>query len=117
MRRLVEVRTYRLKPGTSAAFHDAFLNRGIPLVKTAGMDVVAFGFSAGDPDGYFLLRSFASLEDRLATEDAFYSSDAWRRGPRQSIVEHIETYQDTLVWLSPEAIDNLRRDLRPAEAC
>ena len=45
MKRLVEIRTYRLRPGTSAVFHDAFVNRGIPLVKSAGMDVVAFGFS------------------------------------------------------------------------
>ena len=92
MKRLVEVRTYRLRPGTSAVFHDAFVNRGIPLVKSAGMDVVAFGLSAGDPDGYFLLHAFASLEDRQATEDAFYASDAWRKGPRQSIIEHIESY-------------------------
>jgi hypothetical protein len=111
VKRLVEVRTYRLKPGTSAAFHDAFVNRGIPLVRTAGMDVVAFGFSTGDPDGYFLLRAFASLEDRQATEDAFYGSDAWRKGPRQSVIEHIESYQDTLVWMNAETVDLLRRDL------
>lgn len=111
---LVEVRTYRLKPGTSTVFHDAFINRGIPLVKAAGMDVVAFGFSADDPNGYFLLRAFASLEVRQATEEAFYSSDVWRKGPRQSIIEHIESYQDTLIWLSPEAVDLLRRDLNAA---
>jgi hypothetical protein len=74
------------------------------------MDVVAFGFSTNDPNGYFLMRAFASLEDRQATEDAFYSSDVWRKGPRQSIIEHIESYQDTLVWLSPEAVELLRRD-------
>jgi hypothetical protein len=111
MKRLVEIRTYRLKRGTSAAFHDAFVTRGIPLVRTAGMDVVAFGFSIGDTDGYFLLRAFASPEDRQVTEDAFYASDAWRKGPRNSIIEHIESYQDTLVWLTSEAIDLLRRDL------
>ena len=112
MKRVLEVRTYRLKPGSGPALHQAFIDKGIPLVKGAGMDVVAFGFSAGDPDGYFLMRAFASLEDRQATEDAFYSSDAWRKGPRQSIIEHIESYQDTLLWLSSEAIDRLRQDLR-----
>ena len=111
MRRLVEFRTYRLKPGTEAEFHEAIVSRGIPVVRTAGMDVVAFGFSADDPNGYFLVRAFASLEDRQATEDAFYSSDAWRRGPRQSIVELIETYQDTLLWLGSDTVELLRRDL------
>lgn len=116
MKRLVEVRTYRLKPGTGETFHRAFVDRGIPLVRTAGMDVVAHGFSAEDPNGYFLIRAFASIEDRQATEDAFYSSDAWRKGPRQSIIEHIESYQDTLVWMSSETIDFLRRDLRHASS-
>lgn len=111
MRRLVEIRTYRLKAGSATEFHDAIVNRGLPLVRTAGMDVVAFGFSADDPNGYFLMRAFAGLEDRQATEDAFYSSDAWRQGPRQSIVDHIETYQDMLVWLESDTIELLRRDL------
>ena len=53
-------------------------------------------------------NSGASLEDRQATEDAFYSSDVWRKGPRQSIIEHIETCQDTLIWLTPEAVEPLR---------
>ena len=111
MRRLVEVRTYRLKAGSEAGFHDAMVNRGLPLVRTAGMDVVAFGYSAGDPNGYFMMRAFSSLEDRLATEDAFYSSDAWRHGPRRSIVELIESYQDTLIWLESDTVERLRRDL------
>ncbi len=113
-RRLLEVRTYRLKPGADPLLHDAFIQKGIPLVKQAGMDVVAFGYSVDDPDGYFLLRAFADLDDRKATEDAFYSSDAWRKGPRQSIIEHIDSYQDTLLWLNPEAIELLRRDLAAA---
>ena len=110
-RRLLEVRTYRLRAGAGPLLHDAFIQKGIPLVKQSGMDVVAFGFSADDPDGYFLMRAFADLHDRKATEDAFYSSDAWRKGPRQSIIAHIDSYQDTLLWLSPEAIELMRRDL------
>jgi len=113
-RRLLEVRTYRLKAGAGPLLHEAFIRDGIPLVKQAGMDVVAFGFSADDPDGYFLLRAFADLHDRKATEGAFYSSDAWRKGPRQSIIAHIDSYQDTLLWLSPEAVEQLRTELAAA---
>ena len=116
MKRLLEVRTYRLKPGAGPALHEAFIRDGVPLVRESGMDVVAFGFSIGDPDGYYLMRAFASPEDRKATEDAFYSSDAWRKGPRQSIIEHIASYQDTLLWLSTEAVENLRTELAGAAA-
>jgi hypothetical protein len=112
--RLIGLRTYRLKPGTGPRLNDAFIRKGIPLVKQAGMDDVAFGFSADDREGYFLVRAFSGIEDRRSTEDAFYSSDAWRIGPRQSIIEHIESYQDTLLWLSSEAVEMLRRDLAGA---
>ena len=112
MNRTVEIRTYRLKPGSGPAFHEAFIHKGIPLVKRSGMDVVAFGYLGQRPARLSFMRAFASLEDRHATEDAFYSSDGWRKGPRQSIIEHIESYQDTLIWLSPEAVERVRRDLR-----
>lgn len=43
MKRLVEVRSYKLTPGTTAAFHDAFVTRAVPLLREWGTDVVAFG--------------------------------------------------------------------------
>ena len=42
-------------------------------------------------------------------QDAFYGSPAWREGPRESIVSRIESHLSTVVWLSPESIDDLRR--------
>ena len=64
MRRLVEIRSYRLKPGSEAEFHDAIVNRGLPLVRTAGMDVVAFGFSAEDHAPLTVNASAASMGAR-----------------------------------------------------
>jgi len=110
-KQLVEIRSYKLKPGSGAAFHRAFSGDGIPLVRETGMDVVAFGHSAHDPDGYYLIRAFDSLEHRETSQNAFYSSDAWRMGPREAIVGHIETYVDTVVWLSEAALTELRASL------
>jgi len=107
-RRLVEIRTYRLRPGTRAAFHDAVTNRALPMVRAFGMDVVAHGPVLNDADGYFLARSFASLAELTAQEDEFYGSTAWREGPREALVSRIETYLDTLLCMSPAAITDLR---------
>jgi hypothetical protein len=107
-RRLVEIRAYRLKPGTRADFHAVATNHALPMVRASGMDVVTHGPVLNDDDGYFLVRSFASLAEMTAQEDAFYGSAAWREGPRESLMSRIATYVDTLLWLSPAAIADLR---------
>ena len=107
-RRLVEIRAYRLVPGTRDDFHAAVTTRALPMVCAYGMDVVAHGPVPNDVNGYFLVRSFASLAELTAQEDEFYGSAPWREGPREALVSRIETYVDTLLWLSPAAIDDLR---------
>jgi hypothetical protein len=107
-RRLVEIRAYRLKPGTRADFHAAATDYALPLVRAFGMDVVAHGPVPNGADGYYLVRSFASLDELAAQEEAFYGSAAWRDGPRESLVSRIETYVDTLLWLGAAAIADLQ---------
>jgi hypothetical protein len=113
-RRLVEIRAYRLKPGTRDEFHDAVTTRALPMVRAYGMDVVTHGPVPNDADAYFLVRSFASLAELTAQEDEFYGSAPWREGPREALVSRIETYVDTLLWMSPAAIDDLRAGNVPA---
>jgi hypothetical protein len=54
MKRIVEFRSYKLKPGTGASFHELIANRSAELMRSWGMDVVAFGKSAEDPDAYLV---------------------------------------------------------------
>lgn len=108
MSRLVEIRTYRLKVGTHSAFDEAMRERAVPFIKSAGMDVVAFGRSDHEEETYFLARAY---DDRAALEkqqSEFYGSDGWRNGPRQELVEHIEAYVNTLIYLSSEAVESMR---------
>jgi len=108
MNRLVEVRWYKLKPGTGARFHEIVVSQSIPLLAACGMEVVNYGPSAADADAYFLMRAFDSKEHMQSSEDGFYSSDAWRNGPRESILACIESYGDFLLWLSPKAVAEMR---------
>jgi len=54
------------------------------------------------------MRSFASLDDRQQTEDAFYGSDEWRQGPREAILACIESYMDTVIEVDETVIQGLR---------
>ncbi len=90
MQRLIEIRSYKLKAGSGDRFHNLVVNQSMPLVR-------AFG-----------VRAYDSLEHRRSSQEAFYSSDAWRNGPRQSIIELIEADWDIVLWLTPAAVDAMR---------
>jgi quinol monooxygenase YgiN len=108
MNRLLEIRTYRLKPGTIDDFHAAMHGSAVPMLRGAGMDVVAYGRSDHEEETYFLIRAYDSREALDAEQGRFYGSEAWRQGPREALVSRIETYMNTLLWASPEAVESLR---------
>jgi len=112
MTRLVEVRSYNLKPGTRAEFHRLVTERAMPLLTQARMDVVAYGPSPHDDHSYYLIRVFDDLAHRERSEAAFYSGAPWREGPRQAILALIESYAEFVIELDDAVIDRLR--LRPA---
>lgn len=105
--KLIEVRTYRLKPGTAERFVAA-VRDALPLVRASGMDVVAFGRSDHEHESFHLIRAFDSREQLVAQQDAFYGSAAWRDGPRAALVDCLDTYLNTLLWLPADAVESLR---------
>lgn len=109
MDRLIEIRSYKLKPGTMEEFHAAVVASAVPMLRRWGTDVVAFGPSVHEADCYFLVRAYADLADLSSRQDAFYGSSEWCDGPRHSIVSRIESYLSTVLRLSPESIEDLRR--------
>ena len=96
---VIEVRTYRLRAGTREDFVAA-MGAALPLLAEFGIEVVAHGPSLVDEDDMecaYLVRRFASLEQRDRLETAFYSSDAWRDGPREAIVSRIVEYHTVVL--------------------
>jgi hypothetical protein len=108
MLRLVEIRSNRLKPGTRAAFHELVVTRSLPLLRAWNMEVVAYGPSLDDADGYFLIRAYDSVAHLEESQRAFYSSADWRGGPRQSIIDLIDADWNAALWLTREAVDAIR---------
>jgi len=109
--RLLEIRSYELKPGSRDEYDRLFREEASPLLLKHGIDVVAHGSSVGDPNGYFLMRAFDDLADRQSREKAFYSSREWREGPREPVVSRIVVYTDAVVELEDDVVEMVRRAL------
>jgi hypothetical protein len=109
---ILEIRTYRLKPGTGREFVRLIREESLPLLEKANIEVVDHGLSLVAEDGHeeaYLVRAFDSLRAREEQEDAFYSSEAWLLGPREAILSRIESYHTIVIESSEQAVSALRR--------
>jgi hypothetical protein len=109
MNHFVEIRSYNLKPGTRDKFHHLFIKEAFPMLRRWNVDVVAYGPSLHDENSYYLMRRFDSLSHREQSEDAFYSSDEWRQGPREAIIALIESYTEVVFKLDEVTLQGLRK--------
>ena len=109
--KLVEIRSYNIKPGKRDEFHRLVSEQSLPLLKRWKVDVVAFGPSPHDDTSYYLIRAYENLAERQASQDAFYGSQDWRNGPREAIVTLIESDTSVVVELEPSVVDALRRSV------
>jgi len=89
--RVLEIRSYNLKPGARGEFHRLVLTT-LPLLQAHGIEVVGFGPSLHDTTTYYLVRAFTDLTERARQEEAFYGSREWREGRREQVLALIENY-------------------------
>ena len=108
MKRLVEIRSYNLKPRSRREFQRLVTEASLPLLKQWGVDVVAFGPSFHDEDSSYLIRTYESLEHRQSSQAAFYGSDDWRQGPREAIVSLIESDTSIVLEMDTLVVEALR---------
>jgi ketosteroid isomerase-like protein len=113
--RVIEIRSYNLKPGTRERFHRRFVDEALPMLKRWKVDVVAYGPSLHDDDSYYLMRAYGDLEARKRSEDAFYGSSEWRNGIGEAVLADIESYTTVVVRLDDGVIQSLRQIATPKE--
>jgi hypothetical protein len=109
MQRVVEFRSYRLRPDSGSEYARLFREHAVPMLEHWRIDVVRHGPSAHDPDAYILIRAYDDLDARERSQDAFYGSDEWRLGPREAILALLDTYIDVVLELDDHVIDQMRR--------
>jgi ketosteroid isomerase-like protein len=106
--KLVEFRSYTLRPGVRPAFHRRFVEQSLPMLERWNIDAVAYGPSPQDENSYFLLRAYPGLQDRERSENAFYASNEWRNGPREAVLADIESYTTFVLTLDAATLESLR---------
>lgn len=112
---ILEIRTYRLRPGSGAEFVRVMREESMPLVEAAGLRVLAHGPSLVAEDSHeeaYLIRAFDSLAHREQQETDFYGSEAWRRGPREAIVSKIVDYHTIVLDVPAALVAALEQGLR-----
>jgi hypothetical protein len=105
---IIEIRTYRLHPGTGAEFVRVMREESLPLLAAAGIRVLAAGQSLIAEDGHeeaYLIRAFDSLDARDRQETAFYGSDTWHKGPREAIISRIVHYHTIAIEVPDRLAD------------
>jgi len=107
MKKVVEIRSYTLKPGVRATFHKLVVEKAAPMLKRWSIEVVALGPSLHDADSYFLIRAYNDLNHRQQSEDAFYASEEWRKGPREEILSLIKEYTTIVFEADPILLQRL----------
>ena len=89
---IVEVRSYRIRPGRREEFIKLFETRAIPALRSYGMKVLGPLIDLENPNKFVWLRSFPSLEERERMKNAFYESELWKNELEAIAMPLIESY-------------------------
>ena len=101
---IIEVRSYRIKPGKRAEFIELFERRAVPALREYGMNVVGPLLDVENPNKFVFLRSFPSLEERDRMKDVFYSSDTWKNELEPIAMPLLDSYDVILCETSPGCV-------------
>src|ERR1700676_4216578 len=79
MSKIVEMRTYKTKPGRRAEFLQIFRTKSVPAHREIGMKILGPFLSVEDPDTLFFMRGFPDLPSREPMKAKFYEGELWKR--------------------------------------
>ena len=99
---VIEMRTYRLKPGKRPEFLEIFRTRSVPAHREIGMTIAGPFLSVEDPDTCFFMRGFPDLESREPMKAQFYEGELWNRELESVLMPMIDRYDVVVVEGPPE---------------
>jgi len=98
---IIEMRTYRIKPGKRAEFLEIFRTKSLPAHREIGMTIAGPFLSVEDPDTFFFMRGFPDVESREPLKAKFYEGELWKRELECLLMPMIERY-DVVVVEGPQ---------------
>jgi hypothetical protein len=100
---IIEMRTYKLKPGKRAQFLEIFRSKSVPAHAEIGMKILGPFLSIEDPETFFFMRGFPDLPSREPMKAKFYEGELWKRELENVLMPRIEKYDVVLVG-DPEGL-------------
>ncbi|HXN98077.1 MAG TPA: NIPSNAP family protein [Candidatus Acidoferrales bacterium] len=94
---IVEMRTYKTKPGKRSEFLDVFRSKSIPAHNEIGMKILGPFLSVEDPDTFFFMRGFPDLASREPLKARFYEGELWKSELESVLMPMLEKYEVVLV--------------------
>jgi hypothetical protein len=94
---IIEMRTYKTKPGRRADFLEIFRSRSIPAHTEIGMKILGPFLSLEDPDTFFFMRGFPDLASREPMKALFYEGDLWKCELESRLMPILEKWDVVLV--------------------
>ncbi len=94
---IIEMRTYRTKPGKRSQFLDTFRSKSIPAHAEIGMKVLGPFLSIEDPDTFFWMRGFPDGLSREQMKTQFYESELWKHELEKILLPMLDKYEVVLV--------------------
>jgi hypothetical protein len=89
---IVEVRSYRIKPGHREEFIRFFETRCVPALREHGMKILGPLVDIENPNKFVFLRSFPSLEERDRMKEVFYEGPVWKNELEAIAMPLIDSY-------------------------
>ena len=94
---IIEMRTYKTRPGKRAEFLTLFEARTVPAHQEIGMKLLGPFCSIEDPDTFFFMRGFPDLASREPMKAKFYEGELWKRELESVLMPMIDRYDVVLV--------------------
>lgn len=94
---IVEMRTYRTKPGMRARFVEIFCRKSMPAHEEIGMRILGPFLSVDDPDTFFFMRGFPDPGSREPMKAKFYEGELWKSELEHALMPMLDNFDVTLV--------------------
>jgi hypothetical protein len=100
---IIEMRTYKTKPGRRTEFLEIFHSRSVPAHAEIGMKILGPFLSVEDPDSFFFMRGFPDLASREPMKARFYEGELWKGELEAVLMPMLEKY-DVIVVDDPAGL-------------
>src|SRR5262245_3248658 len=94
---IIEMRTYRTRPGMRSEFLRIFHSKSIPAHAEIGMKILGPFLSVEDPDTFFFMRGFPDLPSREPMKAKFYEGKLFKEELEHVLLPMLDKYDVVVV--------------------